>query len=64
VNILNNNIFAWISLATGLYVIMLVFAMNTKNFKSTLIFKIVPFFLGIGSIGVALKLFDIIALKM
>jgi len=61
---LNNNIFAWISLATGLYIIMLVFAMNTKNFKSTLIFKIVPFFLGIGSIGVALKLFDIIALKM
>jgi hypothetical protein len=58
-----NIVFAWISLIAGIYFIILSLALNTKNFRSSLIFKIIPFFLGLGNIIVALNLFDIIALK-
>jgi len=58
-----DNICAWISLISGIYFIISTFILNTKNFQSALFFKIIPFFLGVGCIFVAIKLFDIIMIK-
>jgi len=58
------NMFGWTSLLAGLYMIMVSIMMSTKNFRSTIFFKFIPLILGCGSIGSALKLFDIIALKL
>lgn len=58
-----NNILAWISLMGGFYLVMIAFVMSTKNFRSAFLFKFIPLCLGLGCAGVALKLFDIIALK-
>lgn len=41
------NLINWISLLGGIYFIIIVFLANTKNTKSTIAFKIVPFFIGI-----------------
>jgi len=57
-----NNIYAWITLIAGIYFLINSFALNTKNFISALLFKIIPFFLGAGCIFVALKLFNIITI--
>ena len=55
-----SNINAWIVLVLGGYTISLSFLIDTRNFISTLIMKIIPFFLGLGGIFVALKLFQVI----
>ncbi len=52
-----------ISLITGLYLIISALALNTKNFSSSLVFKIIPFFLGCGCIFVALKLLNVISIN-
>lgn len=41
------NLINWISLLGGIYFIILTFLNNTKNIKSTIVFKIVPFFIGL-----------------
>ena len=58
-----NNICAWISLIAGLYLIISGLLLNTENIQSALFFKVIPFFLGVGCLFVAIKLFDIIAFK-
>ena len=44
-------------LVAGLYLILFVFTMNTKNFISTVIFKFIPFVIGLFNILYAIKLF-------
>lgn len=40
----------------GAYLIFLSFLLETENFRSTTVFKIVPFFLGLASLLAALKM--------
>lgn len=54
----------WIVLLLGIYTMWFVLIMNTKNFISTLVFKLIPFLLGIGNILIALKLFGLITLNI
>jgi ABC-type Na+ efflux pump permease subunit len=48
------------TLIAGLYFIVFSFVMNTENFASALIYKVIPFFLGIGCVFVGLTLLNII----
>lgn len=57
-----NTILAYISLVAGLYFIIFSFLMNTENIRSAMFFQILPFFLGVGNIFVALNLFNIITI--
>jgi len=41
---------------TGLFLIGFTFAMYTKNFISALLFKIIPFFLGLGCVFSGMKM--------
>ena len=52
-----------IPLITGLYLIVSGLVLNTKNFQSALVFKIIPFFLGCGCIFIALKLLNVISIN-
>jgi len=45
-----------INLITGIYLISFSFIMQTENLKSSMIFKIIPFFLGLGSLFITGKL--------
>jgi len=58
-----DNLCAWISLISGCYFIFFALIANTENFASALMFKVFPFFFGIGNVYVALKLFDVIIFK-
>ena len=49
-----------ITLITGIFMIIFAFAMSTKNLRSALIFKIIPFFLGISNLAIAAKLYNLI----
>lgn len=44
-------------LISGFYSIIFSFLMSTKNFRSALIFRILPFFLGLGCLFSSCKLF-------
>lgn len=58
------NINAIITLVAGLYFVILSFVLNTKNFKSAFVFKVLPFIFGVGCIYVSLCLFDVIVFKI
>jgi len=60
----SNTLFIIICLTSGLYSIIGSFALDTKNFQSALIFKVIPFFLGIGNILIALKLLNVISINL
>lgn len=48
-----------IIMASGSFNIVMALWMHTSNFRSALLFKIIPFFLGLGCLGVAFGLFDV-----
>jgi hypothetical protein len=58
------NVCAWITLITGLWVVIMTFMLVTENKMSTLLFKVIPFLLGMSCIGVSLKLFNIIIINI
>ncbi len=51
---------AWIPFASGVWLIILALWMSTKNFRSMLIFKALPLFLGAGNCIVGLKTMGVI----
>lgn len=49
------NFINWVVLLYGVYsILVLALVMNTKNFRSAVVFKIIPFISGIGCILVGL----------
>lgn len=44
------------SLTSGAYLILISFVLDTHNVQSTVLFKVIPLFLGLGSLFVGLKL--------
>lgn len=46
--------------SAGVYSILMAMIMNTKNIKSLIIFKAIPFFLGLGTLLYALKEFGVL----
>jgi len=44
----------------GAYMIFLVFMIDTRGFKATLIYKFIPFMLGISAMGVGGKLLGVL----
>jgi len=48
----------------GVYTMWFVLIMKTNNLISVICFKLIPFFLGIGNILIALKLLGIISLNL
>jgi len=59
-----DNIFAWYFLSSGLYLIVLSLIVNAKNIPSSFIFKVIPFFIGVGNLLYSLKLFNFIKIGM
>lgn len=51
-----NTVLITASLASGVYMIVMALLMRTKGTMSAVLFKIIPFFLGLGSLFVGLKL--------
>lgn len=51
-----NTFYFYASGFAGAYLIFLSFLLETENFRSTTVFKIVPFFLGLASLLAALKM--------
>lgn len=45
----------WIVLASGIFNMIMSLVTNTKNVPSAMIFKVVPFFLGVGCLIYSLK---------
>ena len=58
------NILGLITLVSGLYFIIFSFIQNTRNLKSAIIYRVIPFFCGVGCVIVALSLFNIILLNI
>lgn len=54
-----NNVLIAISTISGIYLFFSL-ALTTRNFGSAIIFKVIPFFLGLGSLFVAGKLSGVI----
>lgn len=50
--------------SVGMFLFFIAFAMDTKNLRSTILFKFIPFILGSGNIFVTLYLLDIIKLNI
>jgi len=50
----------WTALISGIYFIFLSFSFDTENYRSMFMFKVRPMILGITSLGISLKLFDIV----
>jgi hypothetical protein len=50
--------------STGGFLLFLAFASDTKNLRSTIVFKFIPFILGCGNIFVMLYMLDIIKLNL
>lgn len=50
----------WFVVILGIFNIVMSFVMQTKNFESALIFKVIPFIFGSGSIIYCLSYFGII----
>ena len=50
--------------STGMFLLFLAFAMETKNLRSSIVFKFIPFILGSGNIFVTLYLLNIIKLNL
>jgi hypothetical protein len=55
-----NSYYGTIVLVTGGWLIANSFIMNTKNIQSAIIFKVIPFFLGISCLYVSSKLLGFI----
>jgi len=53
-------VYGCICLASGICWIGLSFMINTNNFRSDIIFKVVPFFMGLLNLFVSGKLFNVI----
>lgn len=51
----------YILMSIGVYFIIFSFVLKTRNFLSTVIFKLIPFFSGVFNIGYALNQIGIIA---
>jgi hypothetical protein len=45
-------------LVSGIWNIIMCFITNTDNVKSTIVFKVIPFFIGLGCLIIGLKLFN------
>ena len=50
----------WTHIITGSYLISLGLITKTNNFGSSLVFKVIPFFLGLGNLILGLKGLEII----
>lgn len=58
------NIIAWIILISGIYMTGQVFFITARRFINTMLFKVIPFFLGLTCIVIALSLFDLMIIKI
>jgi hypothetical protein len=47
-----SNILGWITLVCGILWILYSLIMNTKNLKSSVVYKVIPFFTGLSNIFV------------
>ena len=50
----------YIVLITMVYLFLLAFTTNDKNFVESILYRLIPFLLGIGGVYVATKLFNLI----
>lgn len=58
------NIFAWIVLISGIYLVTSIFFMLVEGTLNVIIFKVIPLFLGLSCLVTALKMFNIIAINI
>ena len=53
---------AWIALVTGLFLVSIALMMKTKNVRSSIVFKVIPFMFGLANLfssGVLFGFFEI-----